>query len=182
MKLTALAFAASMAVIGHANAALSYEDPALFTDLGDFANPAGVSFSVFNAPTTPLSAFTNFFIFDITEPGTLIASAAKSDFSFSSIAAFNTAFYQVVGAIGGSDDILLGTASVDQVVAAGNYYLKVTGVAGATPGTIGGFYNADVFVAQVPEPETWAMLLAGVGLVGLQLRRKNQRRNQTAVG
>ena len=34
------------------------------------------------------------------------------------------------------------------------------------------FSTFGVTVTPVPEPETWAMLLAGLGLVGLQLRRK----------
>jgi len=52
---------------------------------------------------------------------------------------------------------------------AGNYYLEVTGnVLGAN----GGSYSADLNVAAVPEPETYAMLLGGLGLVGFVARRR----------
>ncbi|MET0267769.1 MAG: FxDxF family PEP-CTERM protein [Duganella sp.] len=52
---------------------------------------------------------------------------------------------------------------------AGNYYLKVTGqVLGAQGGTYGGSMN----ITPVPEAETYAMLLAGLGLVGFVGRRK----------
>jgi len=33
-------------------------------------------------------------------------------------------------------------------------------------------FNASVAVTAVPEPETWAMLLAGLGLVGMAARRR----------
>lgn len=36
-------------------------------------------------------------------------------------------------------------------------------------------------VTAVPEPETWAMLLAGLGLVGLQLRRKTKGSDRIAL-
>ncbi|WP_420813510.1 PEP-CTERM sorting domain-containing protein [Nitrosomonas oligotropha] len=35
--------------------------------------------------------------------------------------------------------------------------------------------NVDIsFTSAVPEPETYAMLLAGLGLLGLAIRRRNQ--------
>jgi hypothetical protein len=51
----------------------------------------------------------------------------------------------------------------------GSYFIEVTGY-GA--GTKGGSYSFIASAVPVPEPETWAMLVAGLGLVGLQLRRR----------
>lgn len=48
-----------------------------------------------------------------------------------------------------------------------------------TPASLGpswatGRVDVSLTVSPIPEPETWAMLLAGLGLVGLQLRRKTR--------
>ncbi len=50
---------------------------------------------------------------------------------------------------------------------AGNYYLNVTG---NVTGQFGGAYIAAITPA--PEPESWAMMLAGLGLVASAARRK----------
>lgn len=52
---------------------------------------------------------------------------------------------------------------------AGNYYFHITGQAA---GNLGGKFSYSASAVPVPEPETWAMLVAGIGLVGLQLRRR----------
>jgi hypothetical protein len=45
-----------------------------------------------------------------------------------------------------------------------------------------GFWNAKMNVATVPEADTWVMLLVGAGLVGYQLRRKQNALNQPPFG
>ncbi|MXS83054.1 PEP-CTERM sorting domain-containing protein [Nitrosomonas oligotropha] len=46
--------------------------------------------------------------------------------------------------------------------------------AGQSFGSLDGI-NVDIsFTSAVPEPETYAMLLAGLGLLGLAIRRRNQ--------
>lgn len=57
--------------------------------------------------------------------------------------------------------------------AADSYTLRVGGKA-AGAGTIAGIYaiGAVTVAAPVPEPQSWAMLLAGMGLVGLRIRQK----------
>jgi len=53
--------------------------------------------------------------------------------------------------------------------AGGNMYLSIMGF---TAGSAGGAYNGAISVSAVPEAETWAMMAMGLGLVGLQLRRR----------
>ena len=51
----------------------------------------------------------------------------------------------------------------------GNYYFEVKGT---TTGTKGGLYAFSVTTQPVPEPETYAMMLAGLGLIGAVARRR----------
>lgn len=76
------------------------------------------------------------------------------------------------------DDVILKTvvAVNDQKVGfsfdstpAGSYYLAVTGFAN---GSLGGAYSGSISVTPVPEPETFAMLLAGLGVMGAIARRR----------
>lgn len=57
--------------------------------------------------------------------------------------------------------------------AGGNMDLNITGI---TNGTLGGLYNGSISVTAVPEPETYAMLLAGLGLMGAVVRRRSVRK------
>lgn len=54
-------------------------------------------------------------------------------------------------------------------LAAGDYYLQVTGT---VMSQAAGKYYADVALAPVPEPETYAMMLGGLGLLGFMARRR----------
>jgi hypothetical protein len=55
----------------------------------------------------------------------------------------------------------------------GGHYLNITGV---TSGSLGGIYSGSI-AATVPEPETYAMLLAGLGLMGAVVRRRGMRKS-----
>lgn len=55
--------------------------------------------------------------------------------------------------------------------AGGNMYLSIGGIA---TGTTGGLYSGAISVTPVPEPEVWAMMLIGVGLVGFRLRHRSK--------
>jgi PEP-CTERM motif len=54
---------------------------------------------------------------------------------------------------------------------AGSYWLAVSGIAS---GSAGAAYAGSISVTAVPEPETYAMLLAGLGLMGAIARRRNK--------
>jgi hypothetical protein len=59
----------------------------------------------------------------------------------------------------------------------GNYRWEIEG----TTGRKTGFWNASMSVAAVPEADVWTMLLIGAGLVGYQLRRKQNTLNQSPI-
>jgi len=71
--------------------------------------------------------------------------------------------------IGGSTDHKSGSG----LLQTGNYYFLVSGSAN---GSLGGQYQfgAQTLALPVPEPETYAMFLAGLGLIGAIARRRKQ--------
>ena len=58
------------------------------------------------------------------------------------------------------------------LLSAGQYHIDFTGT---LTGNDGGAYLAALHLAPVPEPETYAMLLAGLGLMGGIARRRNNK-------
>jgi len=52
---------------------------------------------------------------------------------------------------------------------AGNYFLQIDGYVASAAG---GSYSGILAVTPVPEPETYGMLLAGLGLLGVMARRR----------
>jgi PEP-CTERM motif len=56
-------------------------------------------------------------------------------------------------------------------LAAGQYFLEINGQ--PVNKQILGSYSGSLTVAAVPEPEVWAMMLAGLGLIGYRLWRKS---------
>lgn len=91
-------------------------------------------------------------------------------YSFVGIGLFNDAFAPLLLDQDGSDGFSLQVG----LPTAGTYYF---GVLGQTTGSLGGAYGGvlQTVVAAVPEPETYAMLLAGLGAMGLVSRRRRQR-------
>jgi PEP-CTERM motif len=89
------------------------------------------------------------------------------------------------GKVGGGDDMMLKSSvfsdtgntnghisfTYDQPLNSAEYYLNITGV---TSGTLGGAYSGAISISPVPEPETYAMLLAGLGLMGAVVRRRSR--------
>lgn len=52
----------------------------------------------------------------------------------------------------------------------GSMYISISGIAN---GSLGGLYSGAISVSAIPEPETYAMLLAGLGIIGAIVRRRS---------
>jgi hypothetical protein len=116
--------------------------------------------------TLSASDMSNIHAFNITAPGTYIATLIDNAL----FVAFDDVGLGITKTGGATLGSILapGSFSFDAAVA-GSYTAVVGGVVGAGPIPIGTY---GVTIAAIPEAETWAMMLVGMGLVGWQLRRK----------
>ena len=130
----------------------------LFQDIFTFTAPAngGSGYSVLNFPLT-IPNFGNF------------------NTIFSSLALFSN----VDGMLFNADDTLLtSTASNANSLSlnwapttGGNFYILVGGLAN---GSLGGLYSGAISISPIPEPETYGLFLAGLGLLGTIIARRRK--------
>jgi PEP-CTERM motif len=135
----------------------------------------------FNAVSMPAGPFSDIFTFSIASAGAVGISAMNFPVSglFNTVFTSASLFSNPDGLMFNADDSLVTLASIksnafsflSSPVGAGSYYLNVSGIAN---GPQGGLYNGSLSVAAVPEPQTYAMLLAGVGVMAFIARRRNK--------
>lgn len=147
----------------------------LVTSSAAFAVGPGPLGTIDNLPITisnivPAGVFQDVYSFSIVDPGTLSGNAVAVNFGGYNILGLTVTLQDSSFALIGSDATPADGFTFSGL-AAGNYALNVLGFA---TGTGGGFY-AGGFVtetAPIPEPETYAMLLAGLGMIGFMIRRR----------
>jgi len=179
MKLNALVIALSLAVSATV-AAPAYALAETTTIDWSSHDTFEAGFGIVAAGNT----FIDTYKFTLSNPTSILSSTVSSDLTYGpySIFGISEGFVSLYN----SDDIEVGSYSFDgdsvtyvigTNLAAGSYYYTVSGSAS---GLNGGAYMLASAVP-VPEAETWAMMMAGLGLVGLQLRRKSKVTSQIAV-
>lgn len=126
--------------------------------------------------TLPANGGSSYSVIDVAIP----AAPGLFKTLFSSIAVFSNPD----GILFNGDDVGLDAAAVigsDPALlslgptAAGSYYLTFSGI---TTGAVGGLYEGTISVTAVPEPESYAMLLAGLGVMGAIAVRRNKAKKQ----
>lgn len=178
--------AVGIAVLASASAA-AYADT---TDLGQVSASAPTTFT--GTVLGGSQSFSDIFTFTLEQPNISSGyNVVNFPLDLGEAGTLNTVFTSVSlisfgadNAQGGGDDNVLKTALVpsdgatqDQVTLTwdqpitGGAYLSVNGV---VDGSLGGIYTGSIASA-VPEPESFAMLLAGLGLMGAVVRRRSSR-------
>jgi hypothetical protein len=129
-----------------------------------------------SATLVSAGAFSDLILFSIPGASDITSTTVSNNLAgVLNITGGAVSLYQEAGAV----DTLVGSYSFDGTtgstghsslgLAAGSYYYEITGTA---TGSNGGFYSLTSTVSAVPEPGAVAMLLAGLGVVGLVYRRR----------
>lgn len=143
------------------------------------AMAANQTFNVTNPGTQSFNqghtagVFSDTFTFNYPGSGDLSASLISIglkafDIDFTSVT-LNSVALQIVNDVAPLSNTSLAYTIADLINQPGPATLVVSGISGAT-GSYGGNFN----VAAVPEPETYALMMAGLSLVGFAARRKKQ--------
>lgn len=154
----------SLAIAGVLALAATSSFANLTTNLGTLTPPQSVGFN--NTVSGSFMDTYNFSLSDASNVGVSI-----TNFSF-----FNVGNIMSFAAMLDGNALTLTSLGVAQQLAGsatltgGNHVLTVSGIGGRPNASYGG----NVVAAPVPEPESFAMLLAGLGLMGAIARRRNK--------
>jgi hypothetical protein len=175
MKMKNLASALVLAgagLVSHSALAADVSNPLQTITLEDNAAFFGSLFTGGNAGST----FTDRFSFTTTSMGDLSAglvSLSGNDKNGLDITGFS--LFDASGSILGGTQLSSGVSDQWSFnyndLAAGTYYVQVSG---SVLSNASGKYYADIALAPVPEPETYGMMLAGLGVVGFMARRRKK--------
>ncbi|MDN3921878.1 FxDxF family PEP-CTERM protein [Roseateles violae] len=117
--------------------------------------------------TPAVGSFLDTYKFTLTEQSTLAGALVATGITFGSFGVYDeTGTTALFSAAFGGTTAKSGTWLLDP----GTYVYAIGGLASASAGYV--LTSATVGVAAVPEPETYAMLLAGLGVVGFLARRR----------
>lgn len=135
-------------------------------DLGPLGPPASVSKTT--DATTSTASFTDSFTFSIVSNADLAGTTVLNVYNPTSANIVFMGLYNLTtGTSFGAVDTTPSAFSFSSLTA-GNYKANFT----VSPNLVGFQYTVGVTTTAVPEPEAYAMMLAGLGLVGFAARRK----------
>ncbi len=124
--------------------------------------------------------FDHVFTFNLLNWNDLVSVAVTNDFGKLNINDASLQLWKEISADSNyTNDLSLGSFKFDSSsvgfdfgnMGPGNYYYEITG---NVLGSKGGSYTLDSYVTPVPEPETYAILLAGLGLIGFMARSRKE--------
>lgn len=130
--------------------------------------------------TNPVTgSFSDILNFDVAAPNNIVGTTlsnlpvsftfGNSTFDIYKITGLTASLYSGSDAQGSLLSTFVGGAGYSGLMSIGQYSVKVSGNA---TGSSGGMYSFTAVAVPVPEPETYAMFLAGLGLMGLIVRRR----------
>jgi hypothetical protein len=184
LVLSALIAGAAFASQGAAAQAIDRSVP--LVTAGDGVGGFNAHFGDTFTASTVGSTFSDVFTFNVGSPFDAAASVTSSYLNTPqtkdllitgfSLYRYDPATMAILGtAIAGINETGFGSTPTDSWslsaygLSSGFYALKVDG---RVMGEGGGAFGGDLTISPVPEPQTWAMLLAGLGMVGMTARRR----------
>lgn len=139
------------------------------------ANATVHELGALSAGSTPFSeshahSFTDAWHFSLGSISNIFATVSGTGLSGLSMDMFS----ETVGTRGNikKELVISGTTFSFASLAAGDYFLRIEG--SPIRNSLDHSYVGSISVAAVPEPEVWAMMVIGIGLMGYQLRRKSK--------